>query len=72
MNAERENIIQVEHLNKKFVVNKQSMEVLHDINLQVKKGEFITIKMCLYFLLALLRCAFCDFGCDISELNYDF
>lgn len=43
MNAERENIIQVEHLNKKFVVNKQSMEVLHDINLQVKQGEFITI-----------------------------
>ena len=43
MSAERENIIQVEHLNKKFVVNKQSMEVLHDINLQVKKGEFITI-----------------------------
>lgn len=43
MSAERENIIQVEHLNKKFVVNKQSMEALHDINLQVKKGEFITI-----------------------------
>lgn len=43
MSAERENIIQVEHLNKKFVVNMQSMEALHDINLQVKKGEFITI-----------------------------
>ena len=43
VSAERENIIQVEHLNKKFVVNKQSMEALHDINLQVKKGEFITI-----------------------------
>ena len=36
-------IINVEHLNKKFVVDKQPMEVLRDINLQVKKGEFITI-----------------------------
>lgn len=43
MSAERENIIHVEHLNKTFAVNKQSLQVLHDINLQVKKGEFITI-----------------------------
>ena len=26
----------------------------------------------LYFQLVLLRCASCDFKCDISELNYDF
>lgn len=36
-------IINVEHLNKQFLVDKQPMEVLKDINLQVKKGEFITI-----------------------------
>ena len=36
-------IINVEHLNKQFVVDKQPMEVLRDINLQIKKGEFITI-----------------------------
>ena len=40
---ETSNIIEVTHLNKQFLVNKQPMEVLHDINLQVKKGEFITI-----------------------------
>lgn len=33
-------IINVEHLNKHFIVNKQPMEVLRDINLQIKKGEF--------------------------------
>ena len=40
---ETSNIIEVTHLNKQFLVDKQPMEVLHDINLQVKKGEFITI-----------------------------
>ena len=43
METAREDIIKVTHLNKQFLVNKQPMEVLHDINLQVKKGEFITI-----------------------------
>lgn len=38
-----ETIIDVSHLNKSFTVNKQSMEILRDINLNVKKGEFITI-----------------------------
>ena len=42
METAREDIIKVTHLNKQFLVNKQPMEVLHDINLQVKKGEFIT------------------------------
>lgn len=41
--SERDYIINVEHLNKHFVVDKQPMEVLRDINLQIKKGEFITI-----------------------------
>ena len=46
-NEKRENdnrfIINVEHLSKQFLVDKQPMEVLHDINLKVEKGEFITI-----------------------------
>ena len=40
---ETSNIIEVTHLNKQFLVDKQPMEVLHDISLQVKQGEFITI-----------------------------
>lgn len=35
--------INVEHLNKQFIVDKQPIDVLRDINLQIKKGEFITI-----------------------------
>lgn len=37
------NIINIEHLNKNFLVDNQPMEVLRDINLQIKKGEFVTI-----------------------------
>ena len=36
-------IVNVQHLNKQFVVDKQPIDILHDINLQVKKREFITI-----------------------------
>lgn len=36
-------IINVEHLNKQFLVDKKPMEVLRDINLKVEKGEFVTI-----------------------------
>lgn len=36
-------IIRVEHLTKHFLVDKKPMEVLRDINLQIKKGEFVTI-----------------------------
>ncbi len=36
-------IIQVSHLNKQFIVDKQPMEVLRDINLSIDRGEFITI-----------------------------
>lgn len=36
-------IIKVEHLNKRFDVDKQSMEVLRDINLEIDPGEFVTI-----------------------------
>jgi ABC-type nitrate/sulfonate/bicarbonate transport system ATPase subunit len=38
-----EPIISVKHLNKQFTVDKQAFEVLRDINLEIKKGEFITI-----------------------------
>lgn len=36
-------IINIEHLNKQFIVDKKPMNILNDINLKVKKGEFITI-----------------------------
>lgn len=41
--GEEECIINVKHLNKKFMVDRQPMDVLRDINLQIKKGDFITI-----------------------------
>lgn len=37
METARDDIIKVTHLNKQFLVNRQPMEVLYDINLQVKK-----------------------------------
>lgn len=40
---ENEYVINIEHLDKQFPVAKQSIEVLRDINLQIKKGEFVTI-----------------------------
>lgn len=36
-------IIKVQNLNKEFVVDKKPMKVLNDINLNINKGEFITI-----------------------------
>ncbi|MBR1391889.1 MAG: ABC transporter ATP-binding protein [Lachnospiraceae bacterium] len=42
-NSEKDFIINIEHLNKKFIVDKQPLDVLKNINLQVRKGEFITI-----------------------------
>ena len=36
-------LIQVEHLNKQFTVDNKPLEVLRDINLNIKKGEFVTI-----------------------------
>lgn len=38
-----EPIIKVEHLNKQFLVDKKPIEVLRNINLEIHKGEFITI-----------------------------
>lgn len=38
-----ENILEIEHLNKKFEIDGGELEVLRDISLQVKKGEFVGI-----------------------------
>lgn len=37
------NSLVINHLNKKFDVDKKQVEILKDINLTIKKGEFITI-----------------------------
>lgn len=65
-------IINVEHLNKKFVVNKQPMEVLHDITLQIKKGEFITIvghSGCGKSTLLKIMCGLVDYEDGVVERN---
>jgi ABC-type nitrate/sulfonate/bicarbonate transport system ATPase subunit len=36
-------IINIKNLNKDFIVDKKPVEVLHDVNLSIKKGEFVTI-----------------------------
>ncbi len=36
-------IINIEHLNKTFEVDKTKMEILRDINLKISPGEFVTI-----------------------------
>lgn len=36
-------IINIEHLNKQFDVDKSRMEILKDINLKINPGEFVTI-----------------------------
>ena len=41
--SEQENIITVSHLNKEFVKDGTSFQVLKDIDLSVKKGEFVAI-----------------------------
>ncbi|MBQ1394293.1 MAG: ABC transporter ATP-binding protein [Lachnospiraceae bacterium] len=43
MSKEKDYIIKVEHLNKHFISGGNDIEVLRDINLQIKHGEFVTI-----------------------------
>lgn len=65
-------IINVEHLNKQFLVDKQPMEVLRDINLQVKKGEFITIvghSGCGKSTLLKIMCGLVDYEDGVVERN---
>lgn len=38
-----ESILKIEHLNKTFTVGKEKIEILRDIDLDIKQGEFITI-----------------------------
>lgn len=65
-------IINVQHLNKQFIVDKQPMEVLHDINLQIKKGEFVTIvghSGCGKSTLLKIMCGLVDYEDGIVERN---
>lgn len=43
MSKEKDYIIKVEHLNKHFISGGNDIEVLRDINLQIRHGEFVTI-----------------------------
>lgn len=65
-------IINVQHLNKQFIVDKQSIEVLRDINLQIKKGEFITIvghSGCGKSTLLKIMCGLVDYEDGVVERN---
>jgi ABC-type nitrate/sulfonate/bicarbonate transport system ATPase subunit len=65
-------IINVEHLNKYFIVDKQPMEVLKDINLQIKKGEFVTIvghSGCGKSTLLKIICGLMDYEDGVVERN---
>lgn len=65
-------IINVEHLNKQFLVDKQPIDVLHDITLQIKKGEFITIvghSGCGKSTLLKIMCGLMDYEDGIVERN---
>jgi ABC-type nitrate/sulfonate/bicarbonate transport system ATPase subunit len=67
-----EAIINIEHLNKQFLVDKKPMEVLRDINLQVEKGEFVTIvghSGCGKSTLLKIMCGLVDYEDGIVERN---
>ena len=38
-----ENIIKIKNISKKFQKNNEEVQILNDVNLDIKKGEFITI-----------------------------
>lgn len=72
MGKKEEYIINVEHLNKEFLVDKQPMQVLRDINLHIKKGEFITIvghSGCGKSTLLKIMCGLVDYEDGIVERN---
>lgn len=65
-------IINVEHLNKKYIVDKHPVEVLRDINLQIKPGEFITIvghSGCGKSTLLKIICGLVDYQDGVVERN---
>jgi len=72
MSNENNTVIKVEHLNKHFEVNKQSVKVLNDINLEIKKGEFVTIvghSGCGKSTLLKIICGLVDYEDGIVERN---
>ena len=65
-------IINVEHLNKYFMVDKQPIKVLQDINLKVQKGEFVTIvghSGCGKSTLLKIMCGLVDYEDGVVERN---
>lgn len=65
-------IINIEHLNKQFLVDKKPVKVLSDINLHIKKGEFITIvghSGCGKSTLLKIMCGLVDYEDGIVERN---
>lgn len=70
--AEMKYIINIEHLNKQFLVDKQPIDVLRDINLHIKKGEFITIvghSGCGKSTLLKIMCGLVDYEDGVVERN---
>lgn len=65
-------IINVKHLNKTFQVDKQPMEVLHDISLGIERGEFVTIvghSGCGKSTLLKILCGLVDYNDGVVERN---
>ena len=70
--GKRNTVIRVEHLNKQFLVDKRPVEVLRDINLEIKEGEFITIvghSGCGKSTLLRIICGLTDYEDGIVERN---
>lgn len=65
-------VINVEHLNKQFLVDRQPIEVLRDISFQVHKGEFVTIvghSGCGKSTLLKIICGLVDYEDGVVERN---